>query len=206
MLRLGPIGCATALPLLAAPSALASTVEVVRLDRAGNLSAAAGELVTPAVSSGPPGPDGTSPVFAPENGAALEIGPIFAEVDFYSRLLHEIPVDPADSGLILFGAQSVGPGLSGSNPFGAGSAFPGSAEPATGTLDGNTNSNAGTLEGNTNSGATGTIEGAVPGTSVITIEGTLTGPTPVPIPGAAGLFATGVSALAAGWFRRRRKQ
>lgn len=184
------LGCATALPLSAAPSAVAASVEVVRLDGMGNLAMAAGDLVTPEAAL-MPGQSGSGVVSVHESSSSLDIGPIFAEVEFYSGLLESIAVNADDAGVVPLSGQSAGLGLAGSGSVGAGSALPSSAELATGTLD-----------GTVGQGGTGTIEGTVPGTSVITIEGTLTSPSPIPLPGAAPLFATGVAVLA-GWLRRR---
>lgn len=184
-------GCATALPLSAAPSAIAVPVEVVRLNGAGNLAMAAGDLVTPEAALVLPGSVESATVFAPENGGSLDIGPLFAEVEFYSGLLEPIVINADDAGVVPPGGQA-GSAFTGSGLGGAGSAFPLGAELATGTLD-----------GTVGRGGTGTIEGTVPGTSVITIDGTLGSSSPVSIPGAAPLFATGAALLVARLFRRR---
>lgn len=196
-------GCVAALPFAAAPPAIAAPVDVVRLDGAGNLAMAAGDLVTPEAALVPPGSSESAMVFVPENGASLDIGPIFAEVEFYSGLLEPIVSYTDDAGVVPLGGQSAGSGSLGGGVGGAGSAFPSGAELATGTLDGTVGrGGTGTIEGTVPGTSVISVDGTVPGTSVITINGTLTSPSPIPLPGAAPLFATGVAVLA-GWLRRR---
>lgn len=190
----------TALPLLAAPSAVASLVEVVQSTGSGEITTATGDLVTPDVPLGLSGESASVVLSIGGRDASLDIGPIFAEVDWYISSLPSVAlnVDGVDS--VVWGGQSAGSELIGESFAADGSAFPSGGSLVTGPVSGRTNSNTGTLEGNTNNGS-GTIEGAVPGASVVTIDGTL-GPSPVPLPGTAVLFATG--AAAASWMFRRR--
>lgn len=197
------LGCATALPLLAAPSAVASLVEVVRSDGSGVVATAPGDLVTPDVPVGLPAQSGSVVLSIGEPDSPLDIGPIFADVELYASSLASVALGFDDADLVVMSGQSsAGSGHNDGLLGGARSAFPSNASLATGTLSGRAGSNTGTLEGNT-SGGSGTVEGTIPGPSVISINGTISGPSPVPIPGAGVLFATGVAAMA-GWLRRRR--
>ncbi len=184
------LGCAAALSMLAAPPAAASLVEVVRLDGSGGLAMTPGDLATPDV---PSSASGSGTVLAPGNPSSPDLGPIFAEVTFYSINTESLSSIAGTSEPVPMNAGLTGSTASESGLLG-GAALVG---PSDGSVSG------GTLVGTVVPGSTlsGTIDGSIPMISTTTIEGTLTDAVAAPIPGVAWLFGTGLAGLA-GFLRR----